>query len=370
MRLLIALFVALSFFSCQKNSLKDKIQGVWIYHDTIKKQHLKDTSDLPKYEYLFDFKSTGELIIKESGSAESNYNWKISEDSITFDNVNYKIKSISDKRLILIKHGPDTSFLFYVRPKKIDIKYSVKEIEKLLLSKIWIPVDSIANTKSFSIEYFENQKTFKKYQYFNQDIKDYIYNFEDESWGIYDYKGFVFLYGKGYFHHRLNQINSISDTSFTTLSNNNNRKENKFVEKRQKDKREEHSKLLQGNWVSINSKDKRYIDDIEKVRIKTKPHSVEYFEGKLNLKIIDNELKYYIYGLQPREFIWSLSRDAKTLILEGDIEGSDEYSFLQYSILKLTQDSFKIRMNTTYTTGIRNPYIYLLNDIQEFNRVE
>lgn len=393
MRYFLILFglVSLILFSCQKKeNVKDKIYGVWIFESNINNLYLNDTSGFPgeQYPLIYDFKENGDLVIKNYGDIYS-YNsiiyndtifkWFLKSDSIlTIDSLDYSIYSINNDSISLIDYNPvDTFWLNYKRPIKTKIDYSKKDIENILLSKIWSIEDSTNQEWEIYFEYFDNQTMIYRNRIFDRNFEDTADILQLETWGVAEYKGYFFLYsymdmshGNGNIN-RINQLIDVSPTSYTLLTSYCPIEKTKFVVKRQIDDNTEAIQRIKGNWISYNSKDKTYGKYIAKSAIES--GWIVQYDGSMQLKLGDKKLILQIDTLKQFEYNWKLSKDARVLILEYYIEepGRQGIHVEFADILELTDNKLKIRLfNNYFNTGQDKPYGYILNLIQEFERSE
>jgi len=212
---------------------------------------------------------------------------------------------------------------------------------------------------------------------FDRNFEDTLDNLQLETWGIAEYKNYFFLYGymdmmlgNGNID-RINQIVDISPKEYTITSTIDGKtSEINYVSKRQKDIRPSTIENLKGNWISKNSKEKTYGKYVSKRAIEN--GMITLLEDNLLLNITDSQLSFKIDTLDPKKYNWQLSLDSKTLVLEYQIDEPERKGVhVAYAdILELNDSNMKIRLfENNFYTGLKKPERYVLNLIQDFERV-
>jgi len=369
------IFLGLVFlFSCNGQRMNDKIQGIWIFDSKINNLYLNDTSGFFGHQYpiIYDFKDNGELVIKNYGYKDTIFNWFLKSDTIlTIDSLDYSIYSLNQD------NRADTFWLTYKRPKEIKLDFNKAEIENILLSHVWSIDDTLNQDWATHFEYFDNKTMIYRYKIFDRNFNDTTDNLQLETWGVAEYGGYYFLYsyhdmmlGNGNFD-RINQIIDISQTSYVISDSYSENNEIIFNVKRVNSNYQDNTEKLKGNWKSYNSKKNTYGKYIPNRAIE---HGrIALFEGDLNLSIKENAISFDIDTLEPLEYNWQLSKDGKTLVLEYHIDEPGRKGIhVEYAdILELTESKLTIRLfDNNYYTGLEKPNRYLLNLIQEFEKVE
>ena len=129
-------------------------------------------------------------------------------------------------------------------------------------------------------------------------------------------------------------------------------------------------KKIHGNWISKNTKMKSY-GKFPKYILKT--GRIELYEGKLNLTITSDSLSLRIHNLNPLTYNWQLSKDGRILVFENKIN-EPEIKGVKVEvadILELTDSKLTIRLfYNRYYTDLNKPQEYLLNLIQEFEKMD
>lgn len=381
MNRLIILFGLILLISCKTQRIEKDIQGVWIFDSRINNLYLNDTSGFFGHQFpiIYDFKENGELVFKNYGYKDTIFNWFLKSDTVlTIDSLDYSIYSLNQDSISLIDYNAvDTFWLTFKRPKEIKLEYNKTEIEDILLSNIW-SIDNTLNQEWAShFEYFDNKTMIYRYKMFDRNFNDSTDNLQLETWGVAEYKGYYFLYsyldmmlGNGNFD-RINQIIDINQTSYVINDSHNKNKESKFVVKNVNSNYQDNIDKLKGNWKSFNSKNNTYGRHIPNRAIEQ--GRITLFEGDLNLLVQENTLSFKIDTLEPLEYNWQLSKDGRILILEYHIDEPERKGIhVEYAdILELTDTKLKIRLfDNNYYTGLEKPNRYLLNLIQEFEKVE
>ena len=361
--------------------MNDKIQGVWIFDSKINNLYLNDTSGFFGHQYpiIYDFKENGELVLKNYGYKDTIFNWFIKSDSIlTIDSLDYSIYSLNQDSLSLIDYNrADTFWLTYKRPKEIKLDFNKSEIENILLSNIWSIDDTLNQDWATHFEYFDNKTMIYRYKIFDRNYNDSTDNLQLETWGVAKYNDYYFLYnyndmqlGNG-FMDRINQIIEVNQTSYTIVDSYSKDNKVKFVSKKSRFDNKEKLDKLKGNWISKNSRDKTYGKYIPNRAIE---HGrIALFEGGLNLSVQEKSISFKIDTLASIDYSWQLSKDGKTLVLEYHIDEPERKGIhVEYAdILELTESKLTIRLfDNNYYTGLEKPNRYLLNIIQEFEKVE
>lgn len=381
MNRLIIFFGLILLISCKTLKIKNDIHGVWIFDNTINNLYLNDTSGFygSQYPIIYDFKKNGDLVFNNYGYKDTIFSWFLKSDTIlTIDSLDYSIYSLNQDSIILIDYNAvDTFWLTLKRPKNIKLDYKKQEIENILLSNIWSIDDTANQDWATHFEYFDNKTMIYRYKIFDQNFNDSIDNLQLETWGVAEYKEYYFLYsyfdmmlGNGNFD-RINQIIDINQTSYVITDSYSQNKETKFIVKSVNSNYEDKIGKLKGNWKSFNSKNNTYGENIPNRAIE---HGhIALFEGNLNLSVNDNKISFKIETFKPIEYNWQLSKDGKVLILEYHIDEPERKGIhVKYAdIMELTEKRLKIRLfDNNYYTGLEKPNNYLLNLIQEFERVE
>lgn len=381
MNRLFIIAVLIFITSCKTQKINESIRGVWVFESEVNDLYLNDTSEfyVRNYPIIFDFKEHGELIIKNYGfnkDKDSTFSWFQKSDSIlTIDSLDYTLNSLNKDSLTLIDYNrADTYWLTFKRPKETSLDYSKTEIEKILLSNIWSTDDSLNRKWATQFEYFPNNVMIYRYKIFDRNISDFTDNLQIERWGVAQYKDYYFLYnyndtyGNGSFE-SINQILNINPQSYSVRDPYGRDKKAGFHSIMEGVNNEIELKEIQGKWISNNSANRtygKYIPDEE----------IEYgrialFEGDLYMTFDEKEASMKIEALEPLLYNdWQLSKDGKTLLLEHHLDGAE--ILIEYAnILEQTDKKLKIRLfNNRFYTGKGTPNQYILNLIQEFEKVE
>ena len=374
MKILTFLIIALTMISCknEETRIRDKIKGIWIFQGRIKQKELKNAikDNYFKNQVLFHFKTNKKLIIRNFKNYDTIFNWNVTEDSILkFDKYKYFIDSINKEKMNLYeyKYGDTIQYVF-MRPLNVDLNISLQKAEKILTTNIWQHKNTEYNP--FFIEFFDDHLMYKRFKHFDNNVNDSINSYYQSIWELYKYDNFLFLndpvlsdYG------RVFQIVGLDYDSLKLIGDYYSGSTQKFKSKNYLDKRKLYRKLLLGNWVSKNTNDRRYRDNSEKIRMRSPfcEHAF-LFEGEVKLNIDIDMAILNIDDLQPIEYEWNLGEDPNTLILKKKFDDNDYYLEPHY-ILELTERKLKIRLNSFYRIGKYKPNILLINDIQEFHKV-
>jgi hypothetical protein len=373
------IIVILTFFvSCKTQKINESIRGVWVFESEVNDLYLNDTSGfyVNQYPIIYDFKEDGDLIFKNYPNQDTIYNWFQQADTIlTINGLDYTIYSLNQDSITLIDYNrADTYWLTFKRPKETFLEYSKTEIEKILLSNIWSTDDTLNRKWATRFEYLPNDILIYRYRIFDRNLSDSTDNLQLEKWGIAQYRDYHFLYnyndtyGNGLFQ-SINQIIDINPHSYTVLESYGKDKKAGFHSIMKGASNEEALKKMKGEWVSYNSANRTYgkyipEQDIEYGR-------VALFEGDLHMTFDKKIVSMKIEALEPLIYnYWHLSKDGKTLLLEHHLDGAG--ILIEYAnILELNDTKLKIRLfDNRFYTGKETPNQYILNLIQEFERVE
>lgn len=373
-------FLSLLLLGCNNQKMINKISGVWIFDNEINNLYLNNTTDFfpTQRPIIFDFQTNKKLQIKNYSYKDTLFSWSFKTDSILkFNKHEYKIHTLDSNNLTLIDYSrPDTFWLFFKKPKNVNIELSKNEISEILISNSWTIQDTTNKRWDTNFEYFNNGTVTYRYKIFDRNFEDTLDNLQLETWGVAAYKNYFFLYG--YMDmmlgngntDRINQIIDISPKSYTITETIDKKiSEIKYISKNQKDNRPIAIEKLKGNWISKNSREKTYGKSIPKRAIEN--GIIALFEGDLLLNIYDKQLSFQIDTLNPFKYNWQLSKDGRILILEYQIDEPEIKGIhVAYAdILELTDDKMKIRLfENNFYTGLENPERYLLNLIQEFEK--
>jgi len=372
--------ITLSFFSCKKDNVKDKIIGVWFSEydiNTLNSLGIDVDSSLffhQSFPVLYDFKENGDLLLKRFRGNDTIFKWSLKSDSIvTINRLDFHIKHLSNDSIAFTYMDNYTYRDFnYIRPKETQIKKTKREIEKILLSNIWTTNDSAYKETRKHFEFLDNQTMIYRYKFDPKYDSISSDNLQLETWGVAKYKNYAFLYN---YHDMMigngnitsfQQIVDIDTTSFT-IHISFPKSETKYIRKKTPDNKEATKNIL-GNWTSINTGKKSY-GFFSKNQVKR--GEIALYEGKLNLTISTDSLSFRIHDLNPLSYNWQLSKDGRILVFEYNInEPEIKGIHVGYAdILELTDNKLKIRLfDNYYFTGLNKPQNYLLNVIQEFEK--
>jgi hypothetical protein len=369
---LIIIFVT----SCKNSNSKNNIDGIWIFQWELSEQYLYDSIDINHYsnQIIFDFKPDKELVFKKFGVIDTIIDWNLNQDSIlSFFNEKYKIKSISDKNMILINFKyKEPHLLKFSRPEKLGFNVNPSKIEKLLVLRIWRNKKPMNVDFEADFEFLKNHIMIFETKFFDDKTQDSNFQYKSFYWGLEKYKSYMFLYDYDYsFHRRIRQISELTDTSFTLIDNVNGRKAKTFVATIPKDSTNYYRNLLIGNWVSENKVDSQQSKDFNNNRIRYRNGGNEayLYDGEIYLKIDKDKFTYRIQSLQPQEYKWTLSKDSKTLILEDKMEEINNNYVIPLHIFKLNENVLKIDFKPEHEIGKYKPSTLIVNNIQEFIKV-
>lgn len=375
------IIVGVTFFiSCKTQQINENICGVWIFESEVNDLYLNDTSQFFVHQYpiIYDFKEDGDLVFKHYPKKDTTYSWLQKTDTIlTINGLDYTIHSFNQDSITLIDYNrADTYWLIFKRTKETFIDYSKTEIEKILLSNIWSTDDTLNRKWATRFEYFPNNIMIYRYRIFDRNLNESADNLQLERWGVAKYKEYFFLYNYSDFYgngnlSKVNQITDISPNSYTISGSNS--KSNSISFHSKKIGTNNHDKLitLKGNWISHNSESKTYGKFIPEQEIEN--GQVALFEGDLHLTLKEDILSLKVGDIEPWEYNWQISKDGKTLVLEYPIDEAETkgIKFEYVDILELNDSKLKIRLfNNSLYTGLKSPNRYLLNLIQEFEKVE
>lgn len=382
MRKIVVLYglIILTFFSCKNNNVKDKIMGVWFSEYNINTLYSSDIYEdssrffQQSFPVVYDFKENGDLLLKRFRGNDTIFKWSLKSDSImTINRLDFHIDYLShDSIHLTYKDKYNYKEFKYIRPRKTQISQTKSEIETILLSNIWTTNDSAYKEVREYFEFLNNQTMIYRYKFDMEYDSISADNLQLETWGIAKYKNYAFLYN---FHDikigngnitSCEQIVDIDTASFTIISSF-PKTETKYIRKKTPDNKEALRKII-GNWTSVNTKKKTYGRYSENL-LKSGWHVL--YEGKLHLNINKDSLSFKIHDINPLTYTWQLSKDGRVLILENKIDEPDRKGIhVEYAdILELTDNKLKIRLfyNQFYTA---KPQIYLLNMIQEFEKMD
>jgi len=383
MNRLILILGLLFLISCKSQKTNNGIEGVWVFDG--KTNLLGVDKALKFYEqqvpFIYDFNEDGKLTLKTYGRKDVVYDWSLKSDSILmFDDLEQRIHISNQDNMSIVGYSEvDTLWINLRRPKAIKINYSKAEIEDILLSNIWSIEDTTEQEWQTHFEYFDNKTMIYRYEMFDRNFNDSMHNLQLETWRIDKIEDYFFLYS----HHdfllrngnldRTYQIIDINLTSYTVLDIENDNEKTTFHAKDVNNDNQQNLSDIKGNWKAYNSKEKTYGRNISDIGFKTGRKAL--YEGDLSLSIGEEILFFKIDAVKPLERNWQLSKDGKTLIFEEHIDDMDmdiKGIHVEYAdILELTDTKMKIRMfNNYYYTDMEKPNIYLLNLIQEFEKVE
>jgi hypothetical protein len=382
MRKIVVLYslIILTFLSCKKDNVKEKIIGVWFSEysiNTLYSSGIYEDSVLffqQNFPVVYDFKDNGDLFLKRFRGNDTIFKWSLKSDSIvTINRLDFHINYLSHDSINLIyKDKHNYQEFSYIRPKEIQIKQTKSEIEKILLSKIWTTNDSANKDIREHFEFLDNQTMIYRYKFDVEYDSISPDNLQLETWGIAKYKNYAFLYN---FHdmkigngnitscNQIVDVDSVSFTIFTSFPNS----ETKYIRKKTPDNKEAIKKII-GNWTSINTRKKSYGRFSEN---QLKRGEIALYEGKLNLTITTDSLSYRIHDQNPMAYNWQLSKDGRILVFEYKVDEPELKGIhVEYAdILELTDNKLKIRLfDNHYFTYLNKPRYYLLNLIQEFEK--
>lgn len=356
----------------EETGIRNKIKGVWVFQGKIKQRELKNSNkdENFKNQVLFHFKTNKKLIINDFEYYDTVFNWDITKDSIlNFDKYKYFIASIDKEKMDLIeyKYG-DTIHYIFLRPLNVDSNISLQKAEKFLTTNIWQYKNTEYNP--YYIEFFDDHLMYTRFKNFNKNVNDSINSYNHSIWKLYKYDNFLFLsapimtdYG------RIFQIIGLDYDSLVLTNNYYSGITREFISKKYLDKSKLYRKLLLGHWVSKNTNDKKYRDNAEEIRIRYPLSEHAFlFEGDVKLNIDKDKAVLDIGDRQSIEYKWKLGKDPNTLIFIKNFDDKD-YDIEPHYILELTESKLKIRLNSFYPIGKYKPNMLLINDIQEFRKV-
>ncbi len=372
--------ITLSFFSCKKDNVKDKIIGVWFSEydiNTLYSLGMDVDSSLffhQSFPVLYDFKENGDLLLKRFRGNDTIFKWSLKSDSIvTINRLDFHIKHLSNDSIAFTYLDNHTYRDFnYIRPKETQIVQTLNEIEKILLSSIWTTNDTAYKEIREHFEFLDNQTMIYRYKFDPKYDSISSDNLQLETWGVAKYKNYAFLYnynnmmiGNGNMTScfQIVDIDTASFTIFTSFP----KSETKYIRKKTPDNKEAIKKII-GNWTSINTRKKSYGRFSEN---QLKRGEIALYEGKLNLTITTDSLSYRIHDLNPMAYNWQLSKDGRILVFEYKVDEPELKGIhVEYAdILELTDNKLKIRLfDNHYFTYLNKPRYYLLNLIQEFEK--
>lgn len=384
MRKIVVLYglIILTFFSCKNDNVKDKIIGVWFSEYDINTLYSPDIYEdssrffHQSFPVVYDFKENGDLLLKRFRGNDTIFKWSLKSDTIvTINQLDFHISYLSNDSVNLIyMDNHSYSEFSYIRPKETQIIQTQSEIETIFLSSIWTTSDTAYKEIREHFEFMDNKTMI--YRYKNDIEFDSISpdNLQIETWGIAKYKNYAFLYsyldmklGNGH-NTSCFQIVNIDTESFTVLTSF-PKSETKYIRKKTPDNKDA-IKKIHGNWISKNTKMKTYGRFSGYM---LKGGIIELYEGKLNLNITSDSLSYRIHNLNPLSYHWQLSKDGRILVFENTINEPEikgvKVEFAD--ILELTDSKLTVRLfYNRYYTGLNKPQEYLLNLIQEFEKMD
>lgn len=379
--------VLLSIFdcSCQNKTIEDKLNGVWfsesneqnLFSDGFMKIESDSLRFFPqRFPVLYDFKENGVLLMKNLEGKDTTFHWSMkSKSTITINNLDFKVKFYGSNNLKLVfRKGNDYQDFSFIKPRKVKIEKTEEEIKNILLSNVWSAKDTTLENLATNFEYLDNKTVIYRYRFLDNKLNKETNNTQIETWGITKYKDYAFLYnyvnmkiGIGNWN-SMRQISEISDSTYS-LINRFNKKENHYRKKGEYNN-ENSIRKISGKWKSVNSLNQSY------GRFNTnavKQGHWDLFVGDLELLITNDKLFFKIKNTEPNIYDWQISKDSKSLIFQAEIN-EPEIKGIHVEcadIIELSDKKFKIRLfDNHYFTGTENPQIYLLNLIQEFERIE
>ncbi|HRZ96103.1 MAG TPA: hypothetical protein P5084_00990 [Paludibacter sp.] len=379
------IIISLITCSCQNKNVQDKLEGVWfseqnslnLFSIGFQKFESDSFRIFPQiFPVLYDFKNDGVLLMKNLERKDTTFQWFMKSDTvITINNLDFHIKLIGNDSLKLTyRDKNDISEFSFIKPRKLKIKENENEIKNILLSNVWSVTDTSSGSFEKHFEYLDNKTVIYRDKFFDHKLNKITDNIQVETWGVTKYKEYVFLYnymnikiGIGNWN-SMRQISQINDSTYSLIDSY-NKTEINYRRKENYSNKETTERIL-GNWKSKNNLDQIYgpynINAVKQGRMKL-------FEGDLELHISANKLTFLIKDYNPNEYNWQISKDSKTLIIESEwneywpggihVECAD--------ILELTDKKLKIRLfNNFYFLENLKPQMYILNIIQEFERIE
>ncbi len=378
---LILVLLAIFDCSCQNKTIENKLNGVWFSesneHNLFSVGFFKIESDSSRFfpqnfPVLYDFKDNGVLLIKDLEGKDTTFHWSMkSESSITINNLDFKVKfNGSDNLKLVFRKDNDYREFSFIKPRKIKIEKTEEEIKNILLSNVWSVKDKTLESFATNFEYLDNKTIIYRDRFFDNKQNKETNNIQIETWGITKYKDYAFLYnyvnmkiGIGNWN-SMKQISEVSDSTYSLIDTFNKR-ENHYRKKGQYN-----NEKISGKWKSVNSLNQSY------GRYNTnavKQGRWELFVGDLELLITNDKLFFKIKNTEPNIYDWQISKDSKTFIFQTKINESERKGIHVEcaDIIELSDKKFKIRLfDNHYFTGKEKPQIYLLNLIQEFERIE
>ncbi|NLR91381.1 hypothetical protein [Flammeovirga agarivorans] len=363
MKKLIILLIIIS--SCSSHRDLYNPEGKWILNYWL---HQNVDSSLSMYTnpILFEFKKNGDLIHSQLGYKETSNKWSINKDTILFNSYKSVIRRLDSDTLIL----QDNNNQFVItRPKKVKINKSSNKIKNILQNNIW------TNKQGKELEFFKNETMIESQLIYNYFVGDTTKSININNWGIAEFYEDYYLYyyidlfNNTGFKKGIYQLISISDSSFSFFDEN-----GKLISYTNKPLISNiDSTLLQGKWVSHNSKNKKYrrnaydiYSDDEKMII---------FEGDLIMEIEHDVLTFQIDSLRKIKYNWRLNKCGDVLFIDKIDTLDNGEKIIYYTdiihINTITKSLINSRLdNWILYDEISDEKSYLLNIYQDFEKID
>lgn len=367
-------FLILALISCGHNATKEKLSGVWIMEYRVNNDYISDSADYSfnQSPTIIEFKNNNTLIVNHLVDFDTIYKWSLKSDSnLTFSDLELKITNLTQDNLTVEEITGNRKYTTsFRRPLNTQIALSINEIESMLQSNIWSSSDSVNNTWYKHFEFFDNGAMIFRY---NGDTLD---NLQLETWVLKEYKNQFFLYnyydmllGNGN-ESRSYQITEIDNNSFSLSAFNPQKGISNYVSKTPINQNKITKTALIGTWISTNSMKNSYGKHLPEIVIQS--GGISLYEDELMLVVKDGKMIFSIKNLEPKEYGWQLGIDSKALLLLEQIDNEviQGFHYECLDILSISDDYLKVKMSDNrFYTGVEKPYCYLLNEIQEFKRI-
>jgi len=365
------ILIGIVFIGCNELPFKSQIKGVWKLEKRVNKQYVDDDFFGTQYPTLFDFKSEGDLYIKNFGYQDTLYSWKFISDSVMlFMDKEFHIKKINNEEMVVeFEQRNETYLYFFTRPYETNLTLPVESIKAKLIGKTWTVTDTTGMAWMKNFEYFKNGIAIYRY-----DVKkNNTQNLQDEIWGVENYKGYTFLYhrddlmtGNGNIMSNY-QLLDVKDKSYVLLNNDFESREIQFKAKEISSHNKK--KLIIGSWVSKNDASEFYGKYLSQRAIGEGLNTL--FDGNLYFDFSSSYLDYRLEAKDTYMKSWILSEDGKTIVTGSPL--SDGYvkgeRIDYYDVLEVSETDLIIKLYHSSIYDSKDSTNYLLNIIQRFKRV-
>ena len=373
MRKIATLFGLVSLCLLLSNCTSDHpIQGVWVPADSFERGNT-----------LYNFKADGTLKVHDVTLTirDSIMSWEVVNDStFTANDKAYTYKIYDNDSLEFVEQGDyaQHSMVKLRRPEKTKITKSKKDIDEILLSKIWSIQDTSKVYWETHLEYFDNKTMIYRYQWnqdslYNPNSIDTLDNLHLEAWKVDKYGDYYFLHvyrnsrlgngGSFSFH----QILDVENDSYTISDSRSEKGQYKYISKSYTPATAREKEIL-GSWKSKNSKDKLYGKFLDQENLQR--GYIKLYEGSLQMTVEPKNIQFELDTL-TNVCGWQVSKDGRTLILEYQIDEPDRVGVqVKYAdIVELSEDQMKLRLfqNVFYARS-EKPRVVYVNQIQEFQK--